>query len=158
MPISDREIDNAFAALSKTHGGTRKNYFGLATGERVRPAQGVAANQVSFKGNEYGVDGFHVDTAKRNLYLYQFRQSASYNLFKATLQRLVDGGIERVFSGGRLDSTADPMLRQLRSRLMENQAVIDRVCIHFVFAGDPAEAERSQAPTSCVRTSRTRNT
>ena len=28
---------------------------------------------------------------------------------------------------------------------MENQAVIDRVCIHFVFAGDPAEAERSQA-------------
>ena len=29
MPISDREIDNAFAALSKTHGGSRKDYFGL---------------------------------------------------------------------------------------------------------------------------------
>jgi hypothetical protein len=146
MPISDREIDNAFAALSKTHGGTRKNYFGLVYLEQEFDLpRSVAANQVSFKGNEYGVDGFHVDTAKRNLYLYQFRQSASYNLFKATLQRLVDGGIERVFSGGRLDSTADPMLRQLRSRLMENQAVIDRVCIHFVFAGDPAEAERSQA-------------
>lgn len=146
MPISDREIDNAYAALSKTHGGTRKNYFGLVYLEQEFDLpRSVAANQVSFKGNEYGVDGFHVDTAKRNLYLYQFRQSASYNLFKTTLQKLVDGGIERVFSGGRLDSTADPMLRQLRSRLMENQAVIDRVCIHFVFAGDPAEAERSQA-------------
>jgi hypothetical protein len=146
MPISDREIDNAFAALSKTHGGTRKNYFGLVYLEKEFDLpRSVAANQVSFKGNEYGVDGFHVDTAKRNLYLYQFRQSASYNLFKSTLQKLVDGGIERVFSGGRLDSTADPMLRQLRSRLMENQAVIDRVCIHFVFEGDPAEAERSQA-------------
>jgi hypothetical protein len=29
MPVSDREIDNAFAALRKTHGGTRKDYFGL---------------------------------------------------------------------------------------------------------------------------------
>ncbi|OFV79788.1 MAG: hypothetical protein A2Y78_09135 [Acidobacteria bacterium RBG_13_68_16] len=146
MPISDREIDNAFAALSKTHGGTRKNYFGLVYLEQEFDLpRNVAANQVSFKGNEYGVDGFHVDTGKRNLYLYQFRQSASYNLFKTSLQKLVEGGIERVFSGGRLDSTADPMLRQLRSRLMENQAVIDRVCIHFVFAGDPAEAERSQA-------------
>ncbi|MGH7822013.1 MAG: AIPR family protein, partial [Candidatus Binatia bacterium] len=28
--------------------------------------------------------------------------------------------------------------------LIENEAVIDRVCIHFVFTGDPAEADRSQ--------------
>jgi hypothetical protein len=146
MPISDREIDNAFAALSKTHGGTRRDYFGLVYLEQEFDLpRKVAANQVSFGGNEYGVDAFHVDTAKRNLYLYQFRASASYNQFKVTLQKLIDGGIERVFSGGRLDSSADPMLRQLRSKLMENQAVIDRVCIHFVFEGDPAEAERSQA-------------
>jgi hypothetical protein len=146
MPISDREIDNAFAALSKTHGGARKDYFGLVYLEQeFELPRKVAANQVAFGGNDYGVDGFHVDPAKRNLYLYQFRSSASYNQFKTTLQRLIDGGIERVFSGGRLDSSADPLLRQLRSRLMENQSVIDRVCIHFVFAGDPAEAERSQA-------------
>ncbi len=146
MPISDREIDNAFAALSKAHGGARKDYFGLLYLEQeFELPRKVAANQVAFGGNDYGVDGFHVDAAKRNLYLYQFRSSASYNQFKATLQRLIDGGIERVFSGGRLDSSADPLLRQLRSRLMENQSVIDRVCIHFVFAGDPAEAERSQA-------------
>lgn len=146
MPISDREIDNAFAALSKTHGGARKDYFGLVYLEQeFELPRKVAANQVAFGGNDYGVDGFHVDPAKRNLYLYQFRSSASYNQFKTTLQRLIDGGIERVFSGGRLDSSADPLLRQLRSKLMENQSVIDRVCIHFVFAGDPAEAERSQA-------------
>jgi len=146
MPISDREIDNAFAALSKTHGGARKDYFGLLYLEQeFELPRKVAANQVAFRGNDYGVDGFHVDPAKRNFYLYQFRSSASYSQFKATLQRLIDGGIERVFSGGRLDSSADALLRQLRSRLVENQAVIDRVCIHFVFAGDPAEAERSQA-------------
>jgi hypothetical protein len=146
MPISDREIDNAFAALSKTHGGARKDYFGLLYLEQeFELPRKVAANQVAFGGNDYGVDGFHVDPAKRNLYLYQFRSSASYNQFKTTLQRLIDGGIEKVFSGGRLDSSADPLLRQLRSRLVENQSVIDRVCIHFVFAGDPAEAERSQA-------------
>jgi hypothetical protein len=146
MPISDREIDNAFVALSKTHGGARKDYLGLLYLEQEFDLpRKVAANQVAFGGNDYGVDGFHVDPAKRNLYLYQFRASASYNQFKATLQRLIDGGIEKVFSGGRLDSSADSLLRQLRSRLVENQSVIDRVCIHFVFAGDPAEAERSQA-------------
>jgi hypothetical protein len=146
MPISDREIDNAFVALNKTHGGARKDYFGLVYLEQeFELPRKVAANQVAFGGNDYGVDGFHVDPGKRNLYLYQFRSSASYNQFKTTLQRLIDGGIERVFSGGRLDSSADPLLRQLRSRLVENQSVIDRVCIHFVFAGDPAEAERSQA-------------
>ena len=33
---------------------------------------------------------------------------------------------------------------QLKSCLIENEAVIDRVFIHFVFRGDPEEAERSQ--------------
>lgn len=32
----------------------------------------------------------------------------------------------------------------MKSCLIENEAVIDRICIHFVFTGDPAEAERSQ--------------
>jgi hypothetical protein len=27
--------------------------------------------------------------------------------------------------------------------LLENQALIDRVCLHFVFMGDPEEADRS---------------
>ena len=146
MPVSDREIDNAYAALRKTHGGTRKDYFGLVYLEQefglLRKA---AANQVAFGGTDFGVDAFHVDAAKRNLYLYQFRSSASFSQFKVTLQRLIDGGIERVFSGGRLDSSAGALLRQLRSRVVENQGVIDRVFIQFVFTGDPAEAERSQA-------------
>ncbi len=146
MAITDREIDNAIAALGKTDGGARKDYFGLLYLEQEFDLpRKVAANQVAFGGNDYGVDAFHVDPAKRNLYLYQFRSSASYSQFKATLQRLIDAGIERVFSGGRLGASADPLLRQLRSRLVENQAVVDRVFIHFVFSGDPAEAERSQA-------------
>ena len=32
----------------------------------------------------------------------------------------------------------------MKSCLVENEAVIDRVFIHFVFRGDPEEAERSQ--------------
>ena len=95
MPVSDREIDNAYAALRKTHGGTRKDYFGLVYLEQefglLRKA---AANQVAFGGTDFGVDAFHVDAAKRNLYLYQFRSSASFSQFKVTLQRLISTGLQ----------------------------------------------------------------
>ena len=37
----------------------------------------------------------------------------------------------------------NPLLQQIKSCLTENEAVIERVLIHFVFNGDPAEAERS---------------
>ena len=37
----------------------------------------------------------------------------------------------------------NPRLLQIKSCLTENEAVIERVLIHFVFNGDPAEAERS---------------
>src|SRR5206468_134382 len=42
------------------------------------------------------------------------------------------------------DQQQNQLLQQIKSCLIENEAVIDRVCIHFVFTGDPAEAERSQ--------------
>jgi hypothetical protein len=145
MLISDHDVDQVFSELKKKHGGARKDYFGLLYLEQeFGLARAVAANHIAFGGNDLGVDGFHVDPARRNLYLYQFKFSASFNQFKPTFQKLIEGGIERVFSGGRIDPSAGPMLRQLRSALVENQAVIDRVCVHFVFAGDPEEADRSQ--------------
>src|SRR5262249_22416762 len=81
---------------------------------------------------------------RRNLYLFQFKYSDSYSQFKGSLQRLIDVGMERIFVSTNKDDAKNQLLLQLRSCMIENRAIIDQVCFHFVFTGDPAEADRSQ--------------
>jgi hypothetical protein len=101
-----------------------------------------ATHQVG--GSEFGIDGFHFDPQRRNLYLFQFRNSDSYQSFKPALQVLLDHGMEAIFfSAGKVESK-NPFLRQLHSVLNENRSIVDQVCFRFVFKGDPEEAEKSQ--------------
>jgi AIPR protein. len=144
MLLSDRVIDQAFSDLRGTCGGVRNDYFGLLYLEKeLGVERDRAITQVAFGGNDYGIDGFHFDEAKRNLYLFQFKWSDSHAQFKQSFTRLTEAGMDRLFSGQNQDQQQNQLLRQLKSCLIENEAVIDRVCIHFVFTGDPAEAERS---------------
>ena len=145
MAITDRAIDQAFSDLKKSCGGVRNDYFGLLYLEQefgVERDRAIA--QVAFGGNDYGVDGFHFDDEKRNLYLFQFKWSDSHAQFKQSFNRLIEAGMERIFGARNQDQQQNQLLLQLKSCVIENEAVIDRVCVHFVFTGDPAEAERSQ--------------
>lgn len=145
MTITDRLIDQAFSDLNKTCGGVRNDYFGLVYLEQEFGLdRDRAIPQVAFGGNDYGIDGFHFDRERRNLYLFQFKYSDSHSQFKASLIRLIESGMERIFGARTQDQEQNQLLLQLKSCLIENEAVIDRVCLHFVFTGDPAEAERSQ--------------
>src|SRR5262249_6327302 len=89
-------------------------------------------------------DGFHFDCEKRNLYLFQFKYSDSHAQFKGSFQRLIDAGMERLFGANSQDQQLNQLLQQVKSCVIENQAIIERICIHFIFMGDPGEAERSQ--------------
>ena len=145
MAITDRAIDQAFSDLKKTCGGVRNDYFGvLYLEQEFGVARERAIAQVAFGGNDYGVDGFHFDGEKRNLYLFQFKYSDSHAQFKQSFNRLIEAGMERIFGARNQDQQQNQLLLQLKSCLIENEAIIDRVCIHFVFTGDPVEAERSQ--------------
>lgn len=145
MAITDRAIDQAFSDLKKSCGGVRNDYFGLLYLEQEFDVErDQAIPRVAFGGNDYGVDGFHFDGEKRNLYLFQFKCSDSHAQFKQSFNRLIEAGMERIFGARSQDQQQNQLLLQLKSCLIENEAVIDRVCIHFVFTGDPAEAERSQ--------------
>lgn len=145
MDISDRAIDQVFSDLKKMCGGVRNDYFGLLYLEQEFGVQrDRAIAQTAFGGNDYGVDGFHFDGEKRNLYLFQFKYSDSHAQFKQSLNRLIEAGMERIFEARTQDQQQNQLLLQLKSCLFENEAVIDRVLVHFVFTGDPAEAERSQ--------------
>ena len=101
-----------------------------------------AALQVG--GSEFGIDGFHFDPERRNLYLFQFRNSASYQAFKPSLQLLLDSGLEAIFFSAGKVGAKDAFLRQLHSLLNENRAIVEQVVFRFVFKGDPEEAEKSQ--------------
>lgn len=145
MAITDRMIDQAFSDLKAKCGGIRNDYFGLLYLEQeYLVVREQAINQVAFGGNDYGVDGFHFDRERKNFYLFQFKYSEAYVQFKGSFQRLTDAGIERIFGAQTQDKLQNDLLLQIRSCLLENQEVIDKVYIHFVFLGDPGEAERSQ--------------
>ncbi len=101
-----------------------------------------AALQVG--GSEFGVDGFHFDPQRRNLYLFQFRNTDSYQAFKSSIQTLVDSGMEAIFFSAGKVGAKDAFLRQLHSVLNDNRSIVDQVCFRFVFKGDPEEAEKSQ--------------
>lgn len=145
MAITDRVIDQVFSDLKNSCGGVRNDYFGIVYLEQefgIDRERAIA--QVAFGGNDYGVDGFHFDGEKRNLYLFQFKYSDAHAQFKQSFTRLIEDGMERIFGARSQDQQQNQLLLQIKSCLVENEAVIDRVCIHLVFTGDPAEAERSQ--------------
>jgi hypothetical protein len=145
MAITDREIDQAFSDLKSTCGGVRNDYFGLLYLEdEFDIGRERAITQVAFGNNDYGIDGFHFDVERRNFYLFQFKWSESPGGFKESYQRLIDAGMERIFGASGQDQHANELLGQLKGCILENEAVVDRVYVQFVFNGDPIEADRSQ--------------
>ena len=145
MNISRHMIDQAYSDHHAVYGGVPEDYFGLLYLEREHKIpRETAANHVAFGGNDYGLDAFHFDEAKRNLYLFQFKFSDSHSQFKGSLQRLIEEGMDRIFHDPTKDDLKNQVLLQLRSCLVENKSVIDQICFRFIFTGDPEEAEHSK--------------
>lgn len=144
VAITEREIDQAFSDHRATLGGVREDYFGLLyLQSEFGLAHDQAALQNAFGGHDYGIDAFHIDVERRNLYLVQFKWSPSPGSFKGSYERLIGSGMEHIFGDPLQDKLTNPLLSQLKSRLMNDMALVDRVMIYFVFNGDVEEAERS---------------
>ena len=113
MAITDKAIDQACSDLRGTCGGVRNDYFGLLyLEEEFDLDRARASTQVAFGGNDYGVDGFHLDSQKRNLYLFQFKYSDSHAQFKESFERLTEAGMERIFGAKSQDQTQNQLLLQ----------------------------------------------
>jgi hypothetical protein len=144
MVITQKDLDKAFYEHSGKYGGVKEDYFALIylSKEFKRPIEEVY-HQVAFGGNDYGFDAFYIDQEKHNLYLYQFKWSKNHTLFESSYERMIQKGIERIFGNPKQDQRQNQVLIHLKSELFENQAIIDRIFIHFVFNGDTDVAERS---------------
>lgn len=144
MRITDQLVDQAFADLKGKCGGVRNDYFALLYLQHDHDVpREEAIEQVAFGGNDYGIDGFHFDKTKRNLYLFQFKYSESHQQFKDSFKRLIDAGMQYVFDADKQDQHQNQLIQQIKSCITDNTAIIDRVIIHFVFLGDPKTAEDS---------------
>jgi hypothetical protein len=144
MGITQQHLDQAHADFGSRYGGSVNDYFALLyLKQEFDLTTEEAARQVSFGPNDYGFDGYHIEKAERNLFLYQFKWSKDHKLFVESLRRLIDAGMHRTFGDPLQDKGQNEMLVQLKNDLHQKQAVVDRVFIHFVFNGDPTAAENS---------------
>jgi|LSQX01.3.fsa_nt_gb hypothetical protein len=77
--------------------------------------------------------------------MVQFKWSQSSTTFKESYQRLISAGIERICGNVTQGQQLNPLVAQLKSRLLNDMALIERVFVWFIFLGDPEETDRSRA-------------
>ena len=144
MRVTPKDVDQAFATFGPKYHGCKEDYFAAVflSREFKLPLE-ECIDEIALGNNDYGFDAFHLDVDRRNFYLYQFKWSENHQLFKDSLKRMIDDGMERVFGNPRQDQAQNPFLLRLRNALHENQAIVDRVYIQFVFNGDQEAADQS---------------
>ena len=139
----DERIDELYREYKSLCEGKREDYFGLLyLMDECDLDPEHAIDQVAFGGNDYGVDGFFLDKRTGNFYIYQFKYSAE-PIFKSSLERLIDKGVEIIFSNPGLDKAKNPLLDIMWSRLHEFKKAISTIYFRFIFLGDSEVVERS---------------
>ncbi|MCG3192287.1 MAG: hypothetical protein DIJKHBIC_01525 [Thermoanaerobaculia bacterium] len=143
--ITESDLKVAWGRLHESLGGKKEDYFAAVylSREFGLPIDD-AAERCAFGSYDHGLDAYHIDGKTRNLYLFQFKWSEDHNLFKDSLHRLVDSGMERVFGNPKAAYTENNFLGRLRADLNEKQGLIDRVLIVFVFKGSVEKADQSK--------------
>ncbi|HQW06911.1 MAG: AIPR family protein [Flavobacteriales bacterium] len=144
MRITEEQIKAAHKALKNENGGAWQDYFGLLFLEEFHKVpREQALHQIAFGGEDYGIDGYHFDKAKRNLYLFQFRWSNDHEQFKPGFRTLLDHGVSEVFGSNAEAKSRNAMVNGLKQVLRDHHNKIDQVNFHFVFTGEPEKAENS---------------
>lgn len=145
MGITKKDLDQAFAHHKDTLGGSKEQYFALLylMREFGKTVEHLAHHVAFGDENTFGLSAFHVDVNRRNLYLFQLQWSQQHQTFREPLRKLAQDGMDHIF--GSQTEPAGRLLSELRSRLHEDQAVIDRVLVHLVFNGSPEDADQSAA-------------
>jgi hypothetical protein len=145
MAISVERLNETLLKYKAKYDGCKEDYFAaLYLSDKFEKPLLKTLDYCAFGNNDYGIDAYYIDRETRNLYLYQFKWSDNYELFKETYKRLIRNGIEQIFGNPNVDSSINPIISRLKLDLQEFQNLIDKVYICFVFNGDPEKAESSR--------------
>lgn len=145
MVITEGQVAQVANELKSRRGGVDNDYFGLLFLEKeFKLSRDDASEQIAYGGNDFGIDGYHVDRQAKNIHLLQFKFSKSADQFVGSMQRLITAGLARVFDA-KSQQAENPILREIKSKLYELRNVIDTVYLEFVFIGDPDKAQENEA-------------
>jgi hypothetical protein len=145
MAITENQVAQVANELKSRRGGVDNDYFGLLFLEKeFKLSREEACEQIAYGGNDFGIDGYHIDRQTKNLHLLQFKFSKSADQFIGSMQRLITAGLARVFDA-RSQQSENPILREIKSKLYELRNVIDTVYLEFVFTGDPDKVQENDA-------------
>jgi len=145
MVITEGQVAQVASELKSRRGGVDNDYFGLLFLEKeFKLSRDDASEQIAYGGNDFGIDGYHVDRQAKNFHLLQFKFSKSADQFIGSMQRLITAGLARVFDA-KSQQAENPILREIKSKLYELRNVIDTVYLEFIFIGDPDKAQENEA-------------
>jgi hypothetical protein len=145
MVITENQVAQVANELKPLRGGVDNDYFGLLFLEKeFKLSRDDASEQIAYGGNDFGIDGYHVDRQAKNLHLLQFKFSKSADQFIGSMQRLITAGLARVFDA-KSQQAENPIIREIKSKLYELRNVIDTVYLEFIFTGDPDKAQENEA-------------
>lgn len=145
MAITLDRLTETQNLLKSKYGGTKEDYFApLFISDKFEKRIETVIDNCAFGNNDYGIDGYYIDKEAKNLYLYQFKWSDNYELFKDTYKRLIKDGVERIFGDPYTDTLINKVVPKLKLELQEYKDLINKVYICFVFNGEPEKAESSR--------------
>jgi hypothetical protein len=145
MSELEKSAKKYYQELKETSGGTRDHYLALAY---IISEFGItcdmAMSQVSFANQEYGINAYHFDKERRNLYLLITCFSSLVDQIKQPLRQFVTTGVEKIFAMEKQGGSNDRFSNRIASCLLENSALIDQVYLRLVVSGDLTELEQSE--------------
>ena len=146
MAITVESLTETYHKYKSKFYGQKEDYFApLFIAEKFdRRVETILPNCVFGKNNDEGIDAYFIDKDARNLYLYQFKWSDNFELFKDSYKKLISHGIENIFGDNEDESTVQTFTGQLKMELDEYRDLINKVYICFVFNGAPESAESSK--------------
>jgi len=148
MPITNRdqqELDQIYTDYKTKYNGRKEDYFALLyLTKKFKCKIEEIAHQVAFGNTDYGIDAYYFDSQSRNLYMYQFKWSEDHNLFKESLERILNTGISVLFGTENINPNENEYIRFFKYDLNKYKDAINRVYFQMVFKGDVEKAESSK--------------
>src|SRR5688572_26203862 len=114
-----QQLEKLYSEYSPRYRGRKENYFALSyLFRKFKQEPEELAHQVAFEQNDNGIDGYYIDRAAGNLYLFQFRWTENHALLKEGMEQLAATGINQIF-GGDTGLLLPSLMRHLAADLKE---------------------------------------
>lgn len=146
MLVTQKDLDSHHSKFKNEMGGTKDTSFALLHLSReLKKDIASLKHQIYFTNDNLGINAYFLDHQRKNLYFYKYTWSNSAAVFKDSIRKLAHEGMDKLLGNVAPESAEKKFINQLRSECLENQSIVQRVFIYFVFNGDPDAAERSEA-------------